>query len=234
MTSSSGRTEANTTAADAALAIPVWDVPVRLVHWLLVGLIAFSWWSAENEQVQLHLWSGYGVLFLVLFRLLWGFLGSSTARFASFVRGPRALLGYLRRPADWRGIGHTPLGALSVVALLSLIALQVGLGLLLSDEDGIYAAPLNHLVGFETAEAARDLHEALFNVLMAFIAVHIAAILFYRLRGKKLVGAMISGRSKDYPVGTEPVIPAGPGRVIVCLALAGATTAWIIAGAPPL
>ena len=232
MTGSASKTEVQ--AADSALAVPVWDLPVRLVHWGMVLLIAFSWWSAENDRIQWHIWSGYGVLFLLLFRILWGFLGSSTARFASFVRGPGTLLAYLRDPGSHRSIGHTPLGALSVVALLGLIALQVWFGLPLSDEDGIYSGPLNRFVSFETAEWAHEIHETLFNVLLAFIALHIAAILFYRLRGKNLVRAMISGRSTAYPSGTEPMVGAGPARLLLCLAISAGVTAWLAAGLPPL
>lgn len=233
MTASASKTEA--AAADAALAVPVWDLPVRLVHWGLVLLITFSWWSAENDAIEWHLWSGYGVLFLLLFRLLWGFLGSSTARFASFVRGPRAVANYLRDANGWTTVGHTPLGALSVVALLGLIALQVWFGLPLSDEDGLVSGPLNRFVSFETAEWSHDMHELLFNVLLGFIALHVAAILYYRVaRGKRLVPAMLSGRSRDLRPGTAPMVPASTGRLLLCLLLAAAVTAWIVAGLLPL
>ncbi|WP_205478366.1 cytochrome b/b6 domain-containing protein [Sphingomonas arenae] len=231
MTDSASKTEVQ--VADTALAVPVWDWPVRLVHWSLVVLIVFSWWSAENDAIAWHLWSGYAVLFLLLFRITWGFLGSSTARFSSFVRGPGTLLHYLREPGSWRAVGHTPLGALSVIALLSLVLVQVGLGLLLSDEDGIISAPLNRFVSFDTAEAAHDLHEALFNVLLALVALHVAAIIFYRLRGKRLVGAMIRGTAA-LPAGTEGMVPADAGRLVISVAIAGALTLWIVAGLPPL
>ena len=233
MTGSASRTTepGEAVAADAALAVPVWDLPVRLVHWSLVALIALSWWSAENGRVQWHLWSGYGVLFLVLFRLLWGFLGSSTARFSSFVRGPVGVLRYLKQPSGWSAVGHTPLGALSVVALLLLIAAQVAFGLLLADEDGIVAGPLNRYVDFETAEIAHSVHEALFNVLLGFIALHVAAILYYRLRGKRLVGAMLRGTTR-LPAGTQPLVAAPPSRLAVALLVAGGFTWWIVAGAP--
>ena len=110
---------------------PVWDLPVRLVHWLLAVLIAFSWWTVHNHHTDWHIWSGCAILTLLLFRLLWGFVGSSTARFASFVRGPRAVADYLR--GSWTGIGHNPLGALSVIALLVAVAVQVSLGLVAED-----------------------------------------------------------------------------------------------------
>ena len=220
-------------AADAALAVPVWDLPVRLFHWALVGLIGFSWWSVENDCIEWHIWSGLAVLSLLIFRLLWGFVGSSTARFGSFVRGPRAVIDYLRRPREWQEIGHTPLGALSVIALLALLLVQVGLGLVLSDEDGTVTAPLNRLVSFDTAEWAGELHETLFNILLGFIALHVAAILFYRLvLGKKLAGAMVTGRTTAGD-GAAPMKPAKWWIALLCLIAAIALTRWIIAGAPP-
>ena len=106
--------------------VRVWDLPTRVFHWMLVALIAFSWWSAENDELDLHIWSGLAVLTLLIFRLLWGVFGSSTARFANFVRGPRAMLGYLRNSRAWTAIGHNPIGAASVIAmLLVLIGLHV-------------------------------------------------------------------------------------------------------------
>jgi cytochrome b len=229
MTVSAPRTT-DSAAADATLAVPVWDLPIRLFHWSLVLLITFSWWSAENGRTQWHLWSGYAVLFLLLFRILWGFLGSSTARFTSFFPTPARLLGHLRDPAGWRGTGHTPLGGLSVIALLALITLQVLFGLPLADEDGVIAGPLNRLVSFDTAELAHEVHEALFNVLLALIALHIAAIIFYRLRGKRLVGAMLSGRT----VAPEGMVAAPASRLLLCLGIAGAVTAWVASGLPGL
>lgn len=238
MTASGSRTDEPESAApavaDAALAVPVWDLPVRLVHWTLVLLIALSWWSAENGEIEWHIRSGLAVLFLLLFRILWGFLGSSTARFRSFVAGPGKVAAYVRDPAGWRGIGHSPLGSLSVLALLTLLALQVGLGLPLSDEDGVITGPLNRLVSFDMAEWAHDLHELLFNILLALIALHIAAILFYRLRGKRLVRAMVTGRSADYPDGTQGMVAAGPARLALCLALAAGVTWWVAEGVPGL
>lgn len=239
MTDSGSRTDGQPAApgeetADAALAVPVWDLPVRLVHWSLVLLIGFSWWSAENGEIEWHIRSGMAVLFLLLFRILWGLLGSSTARFGSFVAGPGKVMAYLRDPGSWRGIGHSPLGALSVVALLSLLVLQVAFGLPLSDEDGIVTGPLNRFVSFEAAELAHDLHGLLFNILQALVALHLAAILFYRWRGKRLVRAMLTGKSVDYAVETDGMTPAGPARLFLCLAVAGGVTWWIANGVPGL
>ena len=208
----------------------IWDLPTRLFHWLLVILIGFSWWTAEYHYDDLHIWSGIAVLSLLIFRILWGIVGSSTARFASFVRGPKAVLGYLQ--GSWRGIGHSPLGALSVVALLVMIGIQVGLGLFASDEDGIMQGPLARLVSIDAGDWAREWHEELFNVLLALIGLHVAAIVFYRLRGKKLVGPMITGRGQLEP-GVQPMRPGKWWAAVLCLVIAIGVTRWVIAGAPP-
>ena len=211
--------------------VAIWDLPTRLFHWTLAGLIAFSWWTAEEHHDDLHIWSGLAVLTLIIFRLLWGLFGSSTARFSSFIRGPKAVLGYLR--GRWRGIGHSPLGALSVVALLGLVALQVGLGLFASDEDGLMQGPLSQFIGSDLAEEITDLHDDLFDVLLVFIGLHVAAIIYYRLRGKSLVKPMITG-SGDAEPGVAPMRPGKAWVAVLCLALAIGITRWVIAGAPPL
>jgi cytochrome b len=208
----------------------VWDLPTRLFHWLLAGLIAFSWWSIRAHHTDWHIWSGCAILTLLIFRLLWGFAGSSTARFSSFVRGPASVMAHLR--GRWNGIGHTPLGALSVVALLLAIAIQVGLGLVSQDEDGIYMGPLAGLVSSDTSDKARDIHELWFYVILGLIALHLLAILYYRLRGKKLTLPMIIGRAVLEP-GTQPMRPGKWWLALTCLAIAIAVTRWVIAGAPP-
>ena len=209
---------------------PVWDLAVRLTHWLQAALIAFCWWSAEYNHLVWHIWAGCAVLTLLIFRLLWGFVGSSTARFSSFVRGPAAVLAYLR--GKWRGIGHTPLGALSVLALLGAVAVEVGLGLIAEDEDGIYTGPLYQLVSIDTSDRAAGLHEAWFKVILVLVGIHIAAIIFYRLRGKSLVKPMITGRASLEP-GTQPMRPGRWWVALICLAIGIGVTRWIIAGAPP-
>jgi len=212
----------------------VWDVPIRLFHWALVLLVAFSWWTAETGRDQLHFWSGYAILFLLLFRILWGVFGSSTARFSSFVRGPGAVLTYVRNRFRWTVAGHTPLGALSVVAFLILLLLQVSTGLVSLDEDGLVGGPLSHLVSFDFSEAANGLHDQLFDILLVFIGLHIAAVLLYRVAlGLDLVGPMITGKA-DLASGVEPMRPVPIPVALVCALAAAGLTAWIVAGAPPL
>jgi cytochrome b len=209
---------------------PVWDLSVRLVHWLLAALIGFSWWSAEYGHTDWHIWSGCAILALLIYRFLWGFVGSSTARFASFVRGPRVIARYLR--GGWIGLGHNPLGALSVLALFIAVAVQVGLGLVSQDEDGIYTGPLYRLVSSDTSDRARDLHAAWFDVILALIVLHLAAIAIYWLRGRNLVSPMITGRVEP-EAGTEPMRPGKWWVALVCVAVGIGITRWVIAGAPP-
>ncbi len=169
---------------------------MRIVHWSFVALLPALWWTAETRQMDLHFTLGLTMLGLVVFRLVWGVFGSSTARFTQFVKGPGAVLRYLKTPDDAPHIGHNPLGALSVVALLALLGLQVGLGLFAQDTDAVSSGPLNHLVpSWETARAISTAHGIVFNVLLAMIVVHLAAIAFYRfVRKNDLVTPMISGR----------------------------------------
>jgi len=213
-----------------ALRQRVWDLPVRLVHWLLAALIAFSWWSVHHHHTGWHIWSGCAILTLLVFRILWGFVGSSTARFSSFVRGPGAVAAYWR--GKWTGIGHNPLGAVSVLALLAAVAVQVGLGLVSEDEDGIFMGPLAGLVSTDASDKARDLHELWFNVILALVALHLLAIAYYRLRGRKLTLPMVTGRA-ELPAGAEPMRPGKWWIALICVGIAIGFTRWIVAGAPP-
>ena len=211
---------------------PVWDLPTRLFHWTVVVLVALAWWSAENDRQALHLYLGYGTLSLLLFRVGWGIFGSSTARFSSFVRGPAAVMRYVRDRFHWPSAGHAPLGALNVIALLAMLFAIVGTGLIASDEDGLFSGPLAFLVSLGASETATDLHEDLFNVLLALIGLHVAAILLYRFAlGRNLLGPMITGKAELAPE-VEPMRPGKWWVALLCLAAGIAITRWIIAGAP--
>ena len=193
-------------------------------------MILFSWWTVHNHHTDWHIWSGCAILTLLIFRILWGFVGSSTARFSTFVRGPRAVRDYSR--GRWTGIGHNPLGAISVLALLAAVGVQVGLGLFSEDEDGIYLGPLSGLVSTDTSDKARDIHELWFNVILGLIALHLLAILYYRLRGRKLTMPMITGRA-DTAGDSEPMRPGRWWVALICLAVGIGITRWVIAGASP-
>ena len=223
--------------SDQALlpATRLWDLPVRLVHWSFVVLLGALWISAENGAIGLHKTLGLIVLALLVFRLLWGLVGSSTARFAAFLRGPAGVRAYLRGLNDPHHppvVGHNPLGGWSVVALLGLLLVQVGLGLVTQDTDGVQSGPLNHLVSYDTAELARELHELVFNVILAFVALHVAAILYYRVAKRdNLITPMITG-SRRYAVAVAAPRMAPWWRAVLCAALAAALAWWISLGAP--
>jgi cytochrome b len=205
--------------------VRVWDFPTRLFHWALVLLFAVQWWSGKTEKIEIHIAAGLALIGLLLFRLIWGFVGGSTARFASFVRGPRAVWAYLRgrgRPA----IGHNPLGGWSVMAMLVLLLVQAGLGLFASDEDADHAGPLSDWVSFDSAQRLLENHKTLFNILLALIGLHVAAIGYYLLRGDNLVSPMLSGR-RVHPDGLEPLRPAPAWRFVIAALLAAALPLWL-------
>jgi cytochrome b len=168
------------------------------MHWLMVLLVATSWVTAELELLPLHHLSGYLLLALVLTRIVWGFMGSTTARFAHFVKGPKAIASaaarFFHRGASTTA-GHNPLGALSVLVLLGLLLTQAVLGLFTQDSDGIAPGPLADLLPRATGRAVADVHELIFHVLLAFIALHLVAILFHTgYKGDALLRPMITGR----------------------------------------
>lgn len=213
--------------------IRLWDLPVRIVHWSFVVLLAAMWWTGEEGDLELHKQLGMVFLALLAFRLIWGVFGSETARFTQFVKGPGTVFAYLKRnKAGAAPIGHSPLGGLSVLALLFLLSLQIGLGLIAQDVDGIESGPLSHLVSYETSDAAREWHELIFNIILGFVALHVAAILFYLFaRRDNLIMPMISGRKV-----MNDVAQPRSGSLIAflsCAAIACALMWWIWLGAPP-
>lgn len=217
--------------APAAARGRLWDLPTRLVHWALALLVAFSWWSAENGQMEWHRWSGYTVLGLLVFRLFWGFAGASTARFSSFVKGPAAIVAYARtlgRRAPSETAGHNPLGALSVVALLLALIAQVGFGLFAVDIDGLESGPLSRFVDFDTGRVFAELHETSFNILLALIGLHLAAVAYYLIyKRDNLIRPMVTGWRAF--AGDAPAVRFVPAwRVLVGIALAVAV-AWFVA-----
>ena len=183
--------------------INVWDLPTRLFHWTLALLVAFQWASAEigGFLMDYHLLSGYAILGLVLFRVVWGLIGSHHARFANFLRGIEPTLAYaraLRANTAPRYLGHNPLGGWMVLALLGMLALQIATGLFASD-DAITKGPLMHLVSEQISQILTLIHKGSFAVLMALVGLHVAAILAHRLfKGENLARAMVTGyKEKD-------------------------------------
>jgi len=208
-------------AATAPARLRLWDPAIRLFHWALVVLIPAAWWTAEEGDFETHRYIGYALLTLLVFRLLWGVLGSETARFSRFLRGPGAVLQDLKGKG-LHAAGHNPLGGWSVLAILALLCTQVGLGLFAVDTDGIESGPLSWMVEFETGRLAAEWHGRVFNAIVAITAVHLAAILFYRFaRGQNLTAAMIRGWRLRLPGEAAPVLAPWTRAAGVLLAAGG-------------
>jgi cytochrome b len=213
-------------AAPAPERVRIWDLPTRIFHWLLVLLILALWWTARNDWMALHATLGVSMAGLVLFRLIWGLIGSSTARFSNFLKGPRGILSYLNGGAA-HALGHNPLGGWSVAAMLTLLTAQVGLGLFASDEDGEIIGPLSLWIDEESVEWVTETHEWLFYGLLALIALHVAAILFYALaKRRNLVTPMLTG-SGSAPAGTAPMRGAPAWRFVLALLVSIGVSLWL-------
>ncbi len=178
--------------------ILVWDFAIRLVHWLMVLLIPLLWWTAEEGYMDWHRRLGLTMFGLVLFRLIWGLIGTWTARFLPMVQRIGSLktyVGKLRNREYGPTFGHSPLAVLSVFALLLALATQVTTGLFSVDVDGLESGPLAVLVSFDTGRQFAEIHEFNFNLLAALIGLHIVAIAVYHFVVKeRLVRPMITGR----------------------------------------
>lgn len=206
--------------------VPAWDLPTRLAKWLLAALVGLAFASRYYGDAGLvwHQWNGLAILVVIVFRLLWGVVGGSTARFASFLRGPGAALGYLAsllrgRPQHY--LGHNPLGGWMVMALLAVVAAQALTGLFTTDDIAVYG-PMTAVVSDETIARASAWHQKIYPFLLGLIALHVAANVLYSLFGRdKLIAAMVTGRK---PAGTyvdrARATPGSMALALVCLAIA--------------
>jgi cytochrome b len=207
---------------------PLWDLPTRVFHWLIVCCVLLAWWSAEQEYYEIHLWTGYTVLVLVMTRVIWGFIGSRHSRFADFLVGPRAALAYLRGRGE-RGLGHNPLGGWSVLLLLSLLLAQSVSGLFNSD-DVLFSGPFYFWASDSFRDAMGVVHDVAFNALLAMIALHIFAVGFYQLRlREKLVQAMVRGSAAGRE-GSEAAV--GWWWALLIAALFALLLWWVVSMAP--
>jgi cytochrome b len=176
--------------------------------------------------MSLHATLGVTMAGLVLFRLIWGLIGSSTARFANFLKGPRGILSYLNGSAV-HALGHNPLGGWSVAAMLALLTAQVSLGLFASDEDGEVMGPLSLWIDEDKVEWVTETHQWLFYVLLALIALHVAAILFYALaKRRNLVAPMLTGTGSA-PAGSAPMRTAPAWRIAWRCWSASGVSLWL-------
>ena len=179
--------------------INVWDISIRLFHWALVVGIAFQWYSSEEggNIMTWHIYIGYCMLGLVLYRIIWGVIGSPYARFSSFLKGPSSTLIYLKGFVQGKKYdypGHNPLGGWMVMLLLLLILIQ-GITGLFSSDDIFTEGPFYSLVSGKTADFLTSIHHLNFNILLGAIALHISAVAYHGLIKKEpLVKSMLTGK----------------------------------------
>ena len=214
----------------------VWDWPLRATHWLLVMCVSgsFATHYAGIEWFRWHQRFGYAVFVLVGFRLVWGLVGPRHARFASFVRGPRAIVDYLRGHGDAReSVGHNPLGALAVLALLAVLGFQAVTGLFANDEIA-NAGAWYGWIDQELSNRLTGLHQDSSDVLLVLFGLHLAAIGWYTLRRRQpLVRAMWTGRKPAAAVPPGAAIERSGGWLAALIALAiAATLAASVQSAP--
>ena len=213
--------------------VRVWDLPTRLFHWLLVLLVTVSFVTGKlgGTAMQYHEWSGAAILVLVLFRVLWGFVGGMPSRFATFMRGPRKVFDYagsLLGKGHDPYLGHNPMGAWSIVAMLTALLVQAGTGLFAND-DILTEGPLFHWVSKDTSDWLTRIHHMNQNILIGLVALHLGAIVFYWVvKRENLIVPMITG-CKRWPEMVDTA-GAGPGKALLLAAILVAVVYFIIYG----
>lgn len=209
--------------------IALWDLPTRLFHWLLVLCVIGSFVTVNlgGTWMMWHERFGLGIIGLLSFRLVWGFVGSTYARFVHFIPGPVAVFTYLK--GKWQGLGHNPLGALSVLAMLALLGFQAVTGLFATD-DIAFDGPLYSAVSSSWNDTITSWHRLTEWFFYGLVGLHVASVMFYTLVKKdNLIAPMISGRKKVQADVNGNRTGGGPVAFIVALAIAGGAV-WIANG----
>ena len=225
--------------------IKVWDIPTRLFHWALVALVGLSYLTGEFggfdfvmpitkdliANMSVHMYSGLAILTLVVFRVIWGFLGSTTARFSDFIAGPGAIIRYfvgLVKRAVHFTAGPNPAGGAMVILILLLLLLQAGTGLFAKEDDffGV-AGPLNSLISEDAAKILTRRHHQVWGYIELLVLVHIAAnILYWLVLKQNLIIAMFTGK-KVLPTGTpEPTLRFASIRTAILVLVVAAIIVW--------
>ncbi|MCK9388035.1 MAG: cytochrome b/b6 domain-containing protein [Sulfuritalea sp.] len=220
----------------------VWDLPTRVFHWALALCLVGSFVTVKigGNAMVWHGRIGLAVVGLLVFRIVWGFIGSTHSRFVQFVRGPATIKAYLR--GEWQGAGHNPLGALSVLAMLGTLALLAATGLFAND-DIAFEGPLYALVGKVLSDRVVSIHRLIEPLIIALVLTHLGAIFYYvRFKKETLIMPMITGwkvmRSGIHADGAGETAKGG-GVLAFMLALTialgavyGASGAWIQSPSP--
>ena len=221
----------------AARGVKVWDMPVRVVHWLLALAVVGAWWTGENleDWFTVHQYCGYAVVVLVVFRLGWGFIGTRTARFSTFLAGPKAVLEHLdqlRRRALVVHAGHPATGGWAAMVLWLVLLAQGLMGLFANDEV-MNTGPFYGWVAAETSNLLSRWHHELGEFILPLVLLHIAAVLVYRFwGGQNLVPPMLNGRRSDVPA-SEDIGSERGWLALFWLAIVVAAFLALLAAAPP-
>jgi cytochrome b len=188
------------TPSSAEKKVKLWDFPVRLFHWALVIAIVTAWWTNRQVMIDIHAIAGYSVLTLVLFRIIWGFVGSSNARFSDFLTGPKRVIGYLLKVpkgsmSDLTYAGHNPAGGLMVAVLILLVGVQAVSGLFASENTFLFFdGPLVAYVSSDVASTMNWIHHTNINLIYVAVGLHVFAALFYLVvKRENLIRAMVIG-----------------------------------------
>ncbi|WCL54787.1 cytochrome b/b6 domain-containing protein [Gimibacter soli] len=205
--------------------IQVWDLPTRLFHWALVIAVALSAYSAFEDKfgvwAKVHLYAGLTILGLILWRLVWGFIGSETSRFSHFLKGPKAVAAYARQADAGAHVGHNPVGGWSVVAMLVVTFAQAALGLFATD-DMFFSGPLASKIDGGMTGTITEIHEVLGFTLFGLIGLHVAAVLYYRIvKRVDLVRPMVTGSRDVAPETKEPARRHGLWAIVSALLIGG-------------
>lgn len=217
--------------------IAVWDVFVRLFHWSLLAAVAVSFYTTKTNgapflfPVEVHAQAGYIIIGLLVFRTIWGVVGTTYARFSTFLYGPKDTSTYTkalfqRRPSTYAS--HNPLGGWMVVLLLVSLGFQAVSGLFLSD-DIFFQGPFYGLFGRDVSREMASLHALNSELLLILIALHVVAVVVHTLQGERLVPAMLTGvkRFSSPPVDIKPIHPKPPRHYVVgALLIAAGITGW--------
>lgn len=209
--------------------ILLWDLPTRLAHWLLVALVASAIVTVKigGNAMEWHGRIGLAIFGVVVFRIVWGVVGSTYARFVQFLPSPAAIRAYLS--GHWRGVGHNPLGALSTVALLSLMAGQAVAGAFANDDIAFYG-PLYQAVSSELSAWITGLHRQAEWIVYGLVGLHVGAVLWHtHVKKDNLIWPMITGvKAVDDPT-IPPARGGGPLALVLALAITGFSV-WAVSG----